>query len=186
VILPASLPDGSGCWIRIIRMSVSRRQASHLLLIRTNLGYGTVLTAACARQGCDTTDYYYYYVRQTGNCLSFSNNGSACTEYTIKSRTVEVSNRHINSSHSKLLMAERHCCEVQHCSFKGKEKRNSQIFFRDTRMVTTHDGASVTTAYKSCDLIPRFVQSFAVTALSETMRGHTSASTKTLSFKIML
>jgi hypothetical protein len=27
-------------------------QTSHLLLICTNLGYGTVLTAACARQGC--------------------------------------------------------------------------------------------------------------------------------------
>jgi arginine repressor len=26
-------------------------EASHLLLIRTNLGYGTVLTAACARHG---------------------------------------------------------------------------------------------------------------------------------------
>jgi hypothetical protein len=48
---PASLLDGS----------VLRRQASHLLLIRTNFGYGTVLTAACARQGCSATDYYYYY-----------------------------------------------------------------------------------------------------------------------------
>jgi hypothetical protein len=36
-------------------------QASHLLLIRTNLGYGTVLTAACARRGCSAIYYYYYY-----------------------------------------------------------------------------------------------------------------------------
>jgi hypothetical protein len=35
---PATLPDGS----------VLRRQPSHLLHIRPNLGYGTVLTAACA------------------------------------------------------------------------------------------------------------------------------------------
>jgi hypothetical protein len=42
-------------------MRVLGLQASHLLLIRTNLGYGTVLTAACARQGCSATDYYYYY-----------------------------------------------------------------------------------------------------------------------------
>jgi hypothetical protein len=33
-------------------MSVLRRQTSHLLLIRTNLGCGTVFTAACSRQGC--------------------------------------------------------------------------------------------------------------------------------------
>jgi hypothetical protein len=36
-------------------------QPSHLLLIRTNLDCGTVLTAACARQGCSATHYYYYY-----------------------------------------------------------------------------------------------------------------------------
>jgi hypothetical protein len=53
---PASLPDGSGCWTGMIRMSVLRRQPSHLLLIRTNLGYGTVLTAACARQGRSAID----------------------------------------------------------------------------------------------------------------------------------
>jgi hypothetical protein len=33
-------------------MCVLGSQASHLLLIRTNFGYGTVLTAACAHQGC--------------------------------------------------------------------------------------------------------------------------------------
>jgi hypothetical protein len=38
-------------------MRVLGLQASHLLLIRTNLGYGTVLTAACARQGCSATYY---------------------------------------------------------------------------------------------------------------------------------
>jgi hypothetical protein len=42
---PASLPDGSGCLIRMIIMSVLRQEGSHLLLIRTNLGCGTVLTA---------------------------------------------------------------------------------------------------------------------------------------------
>jgi hypothetical protein len=49
---PASLSDGSGCWIKMIRMSVLWRQTSHLLPILTKLGYGTVLTAACALQGC--------------------------------------------------------------------------------------------------------------------------------------
>jgi hypothetical protein len=57
---PASLPGGSGCWIRMIRMNVLRQQASHLLLIRTNLGYGVLLMAACARPGCFATHYYYY------------------------------------------------------------------------------------------------------------------------------
>jgi hypothetical protein len=36
---------------------VLRQQASHLLLIPTNLGYGTVLTAACARQGCSASGF---------------------------------------------------------------------------------------------------------------------------------
>jgi hypothetical protein len=43
-------------------MSVLGRQTSHLLLIRTDLGYGTVLTAACARQGCSATDYYLLFI----------------------------------------------------------------------------------------------------------------------------
>jgi hypothetical protein len=47
---PASLLDGS----------VLRRLASHLLLIRTNLGYGTVLTADCGRPGCSATNCCYY------------------------------------------------------------------------------------------------------------------------------
>jgi hypothetical protein len=33
-------------------------QASHLLLIRTGLGYGTILMAACAHQDCSATDYF--------------------------------------------------------------------------------------------------------------------------------
>jgi hypothetical protein len=45
----------------MIRMCVLGLKASHLLLSRTNLGYGTVLTAACARQGCSASGYYYYY-----------------------------------------------------------------------------------------------------------------------------
>jgi hypothetical protein len=43
----------------MIPMIVLGLKASHLLLIRTNLGYGTLLTAACARQGCSAGDYYY-------------------------------------------------------------------------------------------------------------------------------
>jgi hypothetical protein len=34
---------------------VLRQNASHLLLKCTNLGYGTVLTAACALQGCSAS-----------------------------------------------------------------------------------------------------------------------------------
>jgi hypothetical protein len=33
------------------------QQVSHLLLKYTKSGYGTVLMAACARQGCSATDY---------------------------------------------------------------------------------------------------------------------------------
>jgi hypothetical protein len=40
----------------MIRTRVLGQQASHLLLIHTNLGYGTVLTAACARQCCSVSD----------------------------------------------------------------------------------------------------------------------------------
>jgi hypothetical protein len=39
------------------RMSVLRQETSHLLLIRTNLGYGNVLTAACPRPGRSVTHY---------------------------------------------------------------------------------------------------------------------------------
>jgi hypothetical protein len=52
---PASLPDGSGYLIRMIRVHVLGLQASHLLLIRTYLGYGTVLMAACAHLGCSAS-----------------------------------------------------------------------------------------------------------------------------------
>jgi hypothetical protein len=41
-------------------MSVLGLQASHLLLIRTNLGYGTVLTAACARQDCSSGGFVWF------------------------------------------------------------------------------------------------------------------------------
>jgi hypothetical protein len=54
---PALLLDGSGCWIRVIRMRVLVLQTSHLLLIHRDLFYGTVLTAAYARQGCSASDY---------------------------------------------------------------------------------------------------------------------------------
>jgi hypothetical protein len=36
---------------------VLRQQASHLFLKCTKLGYGTVLTAACAREACIATHY---------------------------------------------------------------------------------------------------------------------------------
>jgi hypothetical protein len=48
-------------------MSVLGQQTSHLFLIRTNLGYGTVLTAACTNQGCSAADYYNYY-SQAAKC----------------------------------------------------------------------------------------------------------------------
>jgi hypothetical protein len=55
-------------------MSVLRRQTSHPLLIHTNLGYDTILMAACARQGCSATVYYYcyYVVRLSGNIVNRS------------------------------------------------------------------------------------------------------------------
>jgi hypothetical protein len=43
-------------------MRVLRLQASHLLLIRTNLDCGTVSTAACARQGCSDSGLVFGYV----------------------------------------------------------------------------------------------------------------------------
>jgi hypothetical protein len=36
---------------------VLRQQLSHLLLVRINMGYGTVLKAACARPGCSARDF---------------------------------------------------------------------------------------------------------------------------------
>jgi hypothetical protein len=49
-------------WLWLLnRMRVLGLQTSHLQLIRTNLGYGTILTAVGARQGCSATDYYYHY-----------------------------------------------------------------------------------------------------------------------------
>jgi hypothetical protein len=65
---PASLPDGSGCWIRLIRKPVTWEQVSHLLHKYTESGYETVLTAACGRQGCSATEcecviLYKYRVR---------------------------------------------------------------------------------------------------------------------------
>jgi hypothetical protein len=41
-------------------MSVLGRQASHLLLIRTDSGRGTVLTADCAPQGCSACDLVFW------------------------------------------------------------------------------------------------------------------------------
>jgi hypothetical protein len=41
-------------------MRVLGLQASHLLLIRTNLGCGTVLTAACARQDCSASGLVWF------------------------------------------------------------------------------------------------------------------------------
>jgi hypothetical protein len=44
----------------MIRISMLRRQTSHLLLIHTNLGYGTALMVACGCQGCNATDYLLF------------------------------------------------------------------------------------------------------------------------------
>jgi hypothetical protein len=44
----------------MIPMRVLGLQASHLLLIRTKSGYGTVLTAACARQGCSDSGLFVF------------------------------------------------------------------------------------------------------------------------------
>jgi hypothetical protein len=41
----------------MIQMSVLGLETSHLLLIRTTLGYGTMLTVACTHQGSNATDY---------------------------------------------------------------------------------------------------------------------------------
>jgi hypothetical protein len=38
------------------------QQVSHLLLKYTESGYGTVLTAACARQGCSATEWVSKYM----------------------------------------------------------------------------------------------------------------------------
>jgi hypothetical protein len=48
--------------------------ASHLLLIRTNLGCGTVLMAACARQGLvPLIIIIYYYIKCAFNfCVSIT------------------------------------------------------------------------------------------------------------------
>jgi hypothetical protein len=51
----------------MIRMRVLWQQASHLLLIRTNLGNGTVLTAACARQGCSASAFLLFYIHFFNN-----------------------------------------------------------------------------------------------------------------------
>jgi hypothetical protein len=48
----------------MIRMRVLGRKASHLLLIRTDLGYGTVLMAACARLGCSDSGLAFLIVKQ--------------------------------------------------------------------------------------------------------------------------
>jgi hypothetical protein len=40
-------------------MSVLGLQASHLLLIRTNSGYGTVLTPACGHQDCSAGGLFW-------------------------------------------------------------------------------------------------------------------------------
>jgi hypothetical protein len=50
-------------WIRCVH-------ASHLLLICTNLGYGAVLTEACARPGCSASRYYYSSGFATSTCIS--------------------------------------------------------------------------------------------------------------------
>jgi hypothetical protein len=43
-------------------MRVLWQQTSHLLLKYTKSGYGTVLTAACARQGCSASGLVWFWV----------------------------------------------------------------------------------------------------------------------------
>jgi hypothetical protein len=47
-------------WLWLLNQADSKKvlwqQVSHLLLKYTKSGYGTVLTAACARQGCSATE----------------------------------------------------------------------------------------------------------------------------------
>jgi hypothetical protein len=53
-------------WLEIIM----KQKASHLLLIRTNLGYGNVLTAACARQGCSASGlvwFFFFWLAHSGD-----------------------------------------------------------------------------------------------------------------------
>jgi hypothetical protein len=45
----------------MIQMHVLGLEASHLLLIRTNLGYGTKLMAACACQGCSVSGLVFIF-----------------------------------------------------------------------------------------------------------------------------
>jgi hypothetical protein len=40
---------------------VLRQEASHLLLKCTNLGYETVLTAACAGKGCSVSGFFFVF-----------------------------------------------------------------------------------------------------------------------------
>jgi hypothetical protein len=63
---PALLPDGSGCWIRLIRI-VLRQDDSHLPLVLANLGYGTVLTAASTLQGCSATHSFIFRLYSTNS-----------------------------------------------------------------------------------------------------------------------
>jgi hypothetical protein len=57
-------------------MRVLGLQTSHLLLKCTNLGYGTVLTATCARQGCSAGGLGLVFLinnsPQINFCLAFS------------------------------------------------------------------------------------------------------------------
>jgi hypothetical protein len=43
------------CWTGTLSLAL---QKVHTILIRTNLGYGTVLMVACTRQSCGASDYY--------------------------------------------------------------------------------------------------------------------------------
>jgi hypothetical protein len=56
-------------------MRVLGQQTSHLLLIRTNLGYGTVLTATCARPGCSASGLVFCFFFRNKLLLGRSNQG---------------------------------------------------------------------------------------------------------------
>jgi hypothetical protein len=52
----------------MIRMRVVGLQTSHLLSIRTKSGYGTVLMATCARQGCSGSGLVWFWFLVLKEC----------------------------------------------------------------------------------------------------------------------
>jgi hypothetical protein len=63
---------------------VPRQQVSHLLLKCTTFGYGTVLMAACARQGCSAIHHHhhhYHHHHMSNACTSLPELQTAIVNY---------------------------------------------------------------------------------------------------------